>query len=746
MIDSTNAQALRVWRAPGGWGTRPLAITADEQTAGVGRGGRTWRSPRGGLWLTVAWPVGRRPGHYQALPLAVGLAVAQAVEAVAGLAATIKWPNDLLIGDRKVCGILCRYEAAEPPVVLAGIGLNANVAAASLGGDLPQPATSLRRSVPAAGRGPGALRCGRPGAAAPGDPQAPGVGRSRRAVRAARLTGAVGHAARHRRRRPARARYALRADRACRGRTGPSACGPVRSPASSHDRIDGVCAMTMMTTTFPMLGAEEAAKLIPHGATVGFSGFTPAGSAKAVPAALAARARAMHEQNRPFQIRALTGASTGHDLDQALAEADAISWRSPYQSSRALRQRINEQQCQFVDMHLSHVPQTVAFGFFGKINYAVVEAVDVTPDGRIYLSTSIGGSPTFLKHAQKIIVEVNRHHSMRLPEMHDVFILPPPPDRRPIPIYDPLTKIGQPYVRVDPDKIVAVVENDADDGVSAFTPADDASRRIARHVVRFLLDEMRADRIPVEFLPLQSGVGNVANAVMEGLGADPDIPPFYMYSEVYQDSLVRLMEDGKLLGASATSLTVTDDNLKRIYDNFDFFGPRIVLRPQELSNNPGVIRRLGAISMNTALELDIYGHVNSTHVAGVNMMNGIGGSGDFTRNAYLSLFMCPSIAKGGRISTIVPMCSHVDHNEHSVQAVVTEQGLADLRGLGPMQRARAIIDHCAHPVYRDYLHGYLEHATVGHIRHDLSRCFEMHTNLIEHGAMLPDLDLSSVGG
>jgi acyl-CoA hydrolase len=215
-----------------------------------------------------------------------------------------------------------------------------------------------------------------------------------------------------------------------------------------------------------------------------------------------------------------------------------------------------------------------------------------------------------------------------------------------------------------------------------------------------------------------------------------------MYSEVFQDSLVELMERGKLLGASATSLTVTDENIRKIYDNIGFFAERIVLRPQELSNNPGVVRRLGVISMNTALEVDVYGHVNSTHVAGTKMMNGIGGSGDFTRNAYVSMFMCPSIAKGGKISTIVPMVSHCDHNEHSVQVIVTEQGLADLRGLGPMQRARMIIDNCAHPAYRDYLHKYLDNAPAGHIRHDLSRCFELHNNLTEQGAMLPDLDLS----
>lgn len=497
-----------------------------------------------------------------------------------------------------------------------------------------------------------------------------------------------------------------------------------------------------VATAFPTMTAEEAAELIPHGATIGFSGFTPAGAAKAVPAALAERATRLHEQGQPFQIRALTGASTGHQLDEALAEADAVAWRAPYQSSKALRERINSQATEFVDMHLSHVPQTVAFGFFGRLDFAVVEATEVTPDGKVYLSTSVGCTPTYLKHAQKIIVEVNRYHDQRTRDMMDIFILPPPPDRKPIPIHDPLSRIGTPYVQIDPDKVAAVVEHEAPDGVAPFTPADETSLRIAQHVVGFFKDEMKADRLPRQFLPLQSGVGNVANAVMQGLGDSPDIPDFYMFSEVFQDSLVDLMERGKLLGASATSLTVTDEGLRRIYDDMDYYGRRIVLRPQELSNNPGVVRRLGVISMNTALEVDIYGHVNSTHVAGTKMMNGIGGSGDFTRNAYISMFMCPSIAKAGKISTVVPMVSHCDHNEHSVQVVVTDQGLADLRGLGPMQRAQLIIENCAHPAYREYLHKYVEQAPAGHIRHDLGRCFELHTNLLNQGAMLPDIDLS----
>jgi acetyl-CoA hydrolase len=495
---------------------------------------------------------------------------------------------------------------------------------------------------------------------------------------------------------------------------------------------------------YPKLSPEEAVALIANGATVSFSGFSPAGAAKIVPRALGARARELHAKGEPFKVRVLTGASSGESIDEELAQAEAISWRAPYQSGSTLRKQINRQEVEYVDMHLSHVPQTVLAGFFGKLDFAVVEATEITHDGRVYLTTSIGASPTYLRYADRVLIELNRRHSVRLREMADIMIVSSPPHRSAIPISEPLTRVGWPYAMVDPGKVIGIVENDESDHVAPFSPPDVPGHKIAEHVVRFLLDEIHAGRIPSEFLPLQAGVGNVANGVMAALGEAPDIPAFRMYSEVFQDSLVDLMEKGKLLGASATALTVTTPTLNRIYENMDFFIPRIVLRPQELSNHPGVIRRLGVIAMNTAIEADIYGNVNASHVYGTDVMNGVGGSGEFTRNSYISIMMCPSIAKGGRISAIVPMCPHIDNNEHSVQVIVTDQGLADLRGLGPMQRARTIIEKCAHPAYRDYLYRYIERSRVGHIRHDLSSCFELHRNLMQYGAMLPDLDLSSV--
>jgi acyl-CoA hydrolase len=329
--------------------------------------------------------------------------------------------------------------------------------------------------------------------------------------------------------------------------------------------------------------------------------------------------------------------------------------------------------------------------------------------------------------------------------MADIVVPKRPPYRNAIDLDHPLQRIGKPYARVDPEKVVAVVQTGWPDELGDFTPPDAASKAIAGHVVRFLLDELAADRIPPEFLPLQVGVGNIANAVLAGLGEDPDVPNFLMYTEVFQAAAFDLMRRGRLLGASTCALTVLPEQLIEIVNDLDFFAPRLVLRPQEISNNPAAVRQLGVIALNTALEVDLYGHVNSTHVSGRTMVNGIGGSGDFGRNAYLSIFMCPSTAKGGKVSTVVPMCSHIDHTEHSVQVVVTEQGLVDLRGLAPAERARRLIDRCAHPAYRDYLRRYVAASGPGHIRHDLGHCFELHQNLLRYGAMLPDLDVRRLG-
>ncbi len=490
-----------------------------------------------------------------------------------------------------------------------------------------------------------------------------------------------------------------------------------------------------MKPPFPTLSADEAAALISHGQTVGFSGFTPAGAAKIIPRALAARARAEHEAGRPFKIAVVTGASTGDALDGELARADAISWRTPYQSNNDLRGSINEGRTRFFDMHLSQLPQFVRCGFLGRLHWAVVEAAEVEADGQIVLTTSVGASPTFLRMADKVLIEVNRFHSPRLRGFHDIYEPRDPPERQPIPILRPSDRIGAQTVRIDPARIAGIVETNTPDESGTFQPGSEVTQKIGWNVAGFLAGEIAAGRVPRAFLPLQSGVGNTANAVLAALGAHEGIPAFEMYSEVIQDAVVALLREGKIKFATGTSLTVGREVLQQFYDDLEFFRPRLLLRPQEITNNPEIVRRLGIITVNTALEVDLFGNVNSTHVMGNSLLNGIGGSGDFTRNAYISIFTCPSTAKQGRISTIVPLVSHMDHSEHSVQVVVTENGVADLRGRDPAERARLIIEQCAHPEFREALLRYSEMTRGGHTPQTLAEAFAMHQCYLASGDM-----------
>ncbi len=487
--------------------------------------------------------------------------------------------------------------------------------------------------------------------------------------------------------------------------------------------------------SLPELTATEAAQLVSHNDVIGFSGFTPAGAAKAIPTAIAARASVEHAAGNEFKLGVVTGASTGDSLDGALARADAILWRTPYQSDKYLRAAINAGQARFFDMHLSALPQQVRYGFLGKLKWAIVEACDVTDDGEIVLSTSVGASPTFLHTAENILIEVNAFHPGALRGLHDIYEPLDPPHRREVPIYRASDRVGSPVVKVDPAKIRGIVRTNLPDEVGGFKDPDPTTLKIGENVANFLAAQIQSGAIPPEFLPIQSGVGNIANAVLGAMGANEDIPPFEMYSEVIQDSVIDLMESGGIRFGSATSLTLSPDKLQHVYRNLEAFKEKILLRPQEISNNPEIVRRLGIVTVNTAIETDIFGNVNSTHVMGNNLMNGIGGSGDFTRNAYISIFTCPSVAKSGMISTIVPLVSHMDHSEHSVQVIITEQGVADLRGKDPLERANAIVEKCVHPDYKDLLKQYFHSIKDGHTPQSLQNAFRMHERFLNGGDM-----------
>jgi len=482
-----------------------------------------------------------------------------------------------------------------------------------------------------------------------------------------------------------------------------------------------------------IMSAEDASMFIKDGMTVATSGFTPSGYPKAVPLALAKRA----EEGDKVEITVITGASVGDELDGALSRSGVMVRRYPYQTNKYSRNGINDGSIMYQDMHLSHVPQFIDYGFFGNIDIALVEALAITEDGGIIPTTSVGVMPQAIKNADKVIVEINTSQPMELEGVHDIYVTEKPPHRKPIPITHPGDRVGTPYIPCDPEKIAAIVVTDITDKVRPLGPIDENSRKISGYIIDFFEHEVKMGRLPENLLPLQSGVGSVANAVLGGL-VDSKFENMTCYTEVIQDSMFDLIDAGKVTVASGTSFTPSEEGLKRLHANMGHYAKHCILRPMEISNNPEVARRLGVIAMNTAIEVDIYGHVNSTNIMGSRMMNGLGGSGDFTRNGYLSIFTTVSTAKNGDISSIVPKVSHVDHTEHDIEVIVTEQGLADLRGTSPRERAKLIIENCAHPDYKDMLYDYLERAEKGKFKHQphiIGEALSWHQRFLDTGSM-----------
>ena len=488
-----------------------------------------------------------------------------------------------------------------------------------------------------------------------------------------------------------------------------------------------------------LMSAADAAAKIENGMTVGMSGFTGSGYPKAVPLALADRIEAEHAEGRPMKVRVWTGASTGPELDGALAKVDGIELRLPYNSDPIARDRINCGTMDYLDMHLSQVAPMAWQGFLGPLDLAVIEVTGIRPDGSLIPSSSVGNNKTWIDRAKGVILEVNRWQSEALEGMHDIYYgTALPPHRVPIPLIRPDDRIGESYLRCDPDKVIAVVETDAPDRNAPFSPPDAAASAIAGHILEFLRHEVSVGRLPPSLLPIQSGVGNIANAVLSGL-LDCPFEDMTAYTEVIQDGMLDLLSAGKLRMASATAFSLSPDAAASLNADMSRFRGKMVLRPQEISNHPELIRRLGCIAMNGLIEADIYGNINSTNVMGSCIQNGIGGSGDFARNAYVSIFMTPSTAKAGAISAIVPQVAHVDHIMQDVQVIVTEQGLADLRGLSPKQRAVLIIENCSHPDYRPALRDYYERALRGsyglHAPSLLSEALSWHQRFVETGSM-----------
>ena len=499
-----------------------------------------------------------------------------------------------------------------------------------------------------------------------------------------------------------------------------------------------------------VMAPEQTIEFFKNGMNLGWSGFTPAGYPKVVPIALADHVEKNNLQGK-LRFNLFIGASVGAETEDRWATLDMIDRRWPYQTGKNIAAGINAGRIRMGDKHLSLFAQDLGYGFYtkdsesGKLDLAIIEVSAIKEDGSLVPTSSCGVIPEILMICDKIIVEVNTGQPS-FEGIHDLLTPLTPPNRQILGITHAGERIGSTSIPCDPNKIVAVVESKLRDQGRAFAEQDDTSEAIANHIIDFFTHEVKAGRLPKNLLPIQSGVGSIANAVIGGLAKGP-FSNLTVYTEVLQDTMLDLFDSGKLDAASSCSLSLSaSPGFPRFFENMDKYFDKITLRPLSISNAPEPIRRLGCIAMNTPVEIDIYAHANSTLVGGTRMINGLGGSGDFLRNGFLKMMHTPSSRPSktdpNGISCVVPHCSHIDHTEHDLDCVITEQGLADLRGMAPKERARRIIEKCAHPDYKPQLTEYLNIAEkeclakkVGHEPQLWDRAFKMHLNLEKNGTM-----------
>jgi len=461
-----------------------------------------------------------------------------------------------------------------------------------------------------------------------------------------------------------------------------------------------------------LMPVEEAVKFVSDRCKIAISGFTKSGEPKTFIPALA---RHLSEYAPQTKIALFSGASLSEEVENPIASF--VGKRGPYMSSSASRKLIHAGKMEFADIHLSSFARNLLYGFYGDIDLAVVEVSRIRADGSVILSSSVGISAEALTVAKRIILEVNPtipdytgFHDIALPCVH-------PRVGWPIPVVNVADRIGTPYVEIDKSKVIAVVESNRPDYPVSYRPTSSVDRKIAENVIEFLTYCQKKFNWQKRLPPIQSGVGNVANAVIGELYRSP-FQKIRFWTEVFQDGMMRYVEDDdKFECASATALSFSEQGKNEFLRLFSRCREKLVLRPMWLSNHAELITRLFVIAMNTPIEVDIYAHVNSTHVDGSKVVNGLGGSGDFFRHAYLSIVHTPSVRRlrdGRTVSCVMPYVRHIDHTEHDIHCVVTEQGFAlntEIRS--PRRRAEDIINKCAHPHFRPLLRDYLKFAGDG---------------------------------
>jgi len=476
--------------------------------------------------------------------------------------------------------------------------------------------------------------------------------------------------------------------------------------------------------------AEAAAGLIKDGMTVAMSGWAMAGYPKAVPEELVCRRKG----GESLAVNLVTGANVPW-LDEKLGAEGIISRRAPMIASRTLAAQANKGTMSYVEQQMNKMPKLLRSGKFGKIDVAVVEALGFNENGELIPTSSIGMTSHLLDAADSIIVEINKAQPELLRELHDIHIPAAPPKTQPIPMVSTAQRIGQTGIAVDKSKIRFIVETDIPERMGAQPKGTEVTARIASHLFNFLQQEYKGwkGKLP----PVQLGFGSIADSIADAFqhSAFHDLQ---FYCGGVTEPVMELLASGRASAVSAGGLGMSE-RVEQILAETPKLSERFVLRNGDLTNNAEVIGRLGVIALNTGIEMDIYGNVNSSHIAGSRVVNGIGGGAGFAQSAGLSVMMIQSTAKGGAISGIVPMVSHLDISEHDIDIVITENGLADLRGLDDVERADVIIGNCASDAYKPQLAAYLVKAREncgGHHPQLPDDAFTWHRRLKEEGTML----------
>lgn len=471
--------------------------------------------------------------------------------------------------------------------------------------------------------------------------------------------------------------------------------------------------------------AAEASEVIKNGMTVAVGGYTSCGYPKAVIRALAERANSGEQ----LRLSVVSGSNNGV-VDTILAEASIVARRAPMIESKVIAGQINKGSVSYCEQQMNKMPHLLRAEAFGHIDVAVVEAVAVNSDGSFVPSSSVGFVPLLVQLADKVIIEVNAAMPGQLEGMHDIYM----PDGGPIPIVSAGQRIGAASIPCDIRKISAIVMSDEPDEVAALAPVKPEQAAIADNLFNFLELEMKRRGIK-QLPPVQTGFGNLAAEIVNALGRS-NFSDISFFGGVAQEANIKLAASGKAKAVSCGSVKMSSE-VKRLIEENEDVRRRVVIRNGEITNNSEVIARLAPITLTSGIEMDIYGNVNSSHISGSKIVNGLGGGANFAANAGLSVMMIVSTGKGGAISTIVPMVSHQDISEHDIDVVVTENGVADLRGKSDVERAREIIENCA-GAYKDQLRSYLERAVAagGHHPVLLDEALSWHIRLKQTGSMM----------